>query len=182
MILYLNACVRDNSRTDRLAKALMSKLGEYKEVKLDQIGLKSLDRERLEYRTRLIEAGAYDDSIFDLAREFAAADTIVISAPYWDGSFPSFLKLYIENIYVTNIVSRYGQDGRPEGMCKADKLYYVTTAGGPYDPRFSYDHLKDLSINMFGIKETELVCIENMDIFGNDAESMLKDTIEKMKI
>ena len=42
------------------------------------------------------------------------ADTIVIAAPFWDFSFPAALKIYIENIYVTGIVSRYGSDGRPE--------------------------------------------------------------------
>ena len=35
MILYINACMRGESRTDRIAKALLQKLGgDYAEVKL----------------------------------------------------------------------------------------------------------------------------------------------------
>ena len=43
------------------------------------------------------------------AKQFAGADTIVIAAPFWDLSFPAILKTYIENIYVTGIVSRYSK-------------------------------------------------------------------------
>lgn len=53
-ILYINSCVRDNSRTDRLAKALLKKIGdEYTELNLDELNLEPLNRERLEYRTKL---------------------------------------------------------------------------------------------------------------------------------
>lgn len=43
MILYINSCVRENSRTDRLAKVLLEKLGEYVEVKLDELNLHPLN-------------------------------------------------------------------------------------------------------------------------------------------
>ena len=35
MILFINACVREESRTEVLAKALLSKLGDFEEVKLE---------------------------------------------------------------------------------------------------------------------------------------------------
>ena len=38
-------------------------------------------------------------------RTIANADKIVIAAPFWDMSFPSLLKVYIENIYTIGIVS-----------------------------------------------------------------------------
>jgi putative NADPH-quinone reductase len=135
-LLYINACVRRESRTNRIAKALISKItGAYagaagaasgaagtvtdstgadadsfivEERTLDTLGLQPLNEERLNRRTELIEAQAWNAPVFDLAKQFAAADIIVISAPYWDGSFPALLKLYLENIYVTGIVSRYG--------------------------------------------------------------------------
>ena len=181
MILYVNACPRKGSRTDRLAKALLETLGEYTEIVPGQMDLRPLDDERLDYRTGLIEKGSYDDDIFLPAKQFAGADCIVIAAPYWDGSFPAILKTYIENIYVTGIVSEYGPDGSPRGLCRAEKLYYVTSAGGPYDPRFSYDHIHDLAIHMFGIKEAELVCADMMDIEGNDPEAILAEKIKELK-
>ncbi|MDO5392410.1 MAG: NAD(P)H-dependent oxidoreductase [Eubacteriales bacterium] len=178
MILYVNGCPRDGSRTDRLARKLLNKLGDYEEVNLENEHLIPMDGERLEYRTRLIDQNNYSDPIFDYAKQFAAADTIVIAAPFWDLSFPAELKVYIENIYVTGIVSKYGADGRPEGLCKAKNLYYVTTAGGPYDGRYSYDYVQDLAKNYFGIDQTILIKAEMLDIFGNDPEKILAECME----
>lgn len=88
--------------------------------------------------------------MFRYAKQFAYADTIIIAAPYWDLSFPSMLKVYIENIYVTGIVSKYGKDGVPIGLCKASELTYVTTAGGPYNPDFSYGYIREMSTAFWG--------------------------------
>ena len=49
--------------------------------------------------------------MFRYARQFAAADKIVIAAPLWDLSFPAQLKVYLENIYVTGIVTKYSDAG-----------------------------------------------------------------------
>ncbi len=179
-VLYVNACVREESRTDRLAKALLCKLGEYSEVFLENANIKPLNKERLNRRTALIEKGDYSDEMFLLAKQFADAEIIVISAPYWDNSFPSLLKIYIENIYVVGIVSEYGEGGISHGLCKAEKLYYVTTAGGPYEPDYSFGYIKSLAVNSFGIKDVELVFAENLDIEGNDAEEILKCSCERI--
>ena len=180
MVLYINACVRDESRTDRLARKLLDKLGDYTELKLSEENLKPLDKDTLEYRSELIAKGQFDNDIFKYARQFADADIIVISAPFWDMSFPAVLKTYIENIYITGLVSKYGEDGRPVGLCKASKLYYVTTAGGPYVGTYSYDYIKDLVTGAFGIKDTELIYAEMLDIVGNDPEKILSDAIESI--
>ena len=179
-ILFINACVRDGSRTKRLADKLLSKLGKYEEVDLKTAGFKPLDAVKLEKRTRFIDAGDYTDPMFEPAKQFAAADVIVIAAPYWDFSFPAVLKIYLENIYVTGIVSKYGSDGRPIGLCNAKKLYFVTTAGGPYMPDYSYDYLHHLATGCFGIAETQLISAEMLDVDGFDAEGILKET--EMKI
>ena len=141
-VLYINACARSESRTDRIARALLERLGGLQEeVKLAEMDLQPLSEERLNRRTWLIEEADYTDAMFDLARQFQQADEIVIAAPYWDLSFPAILKLYLENIYVTGLVSEYTETGRPHGLCLAGKLWYVTTAGGPYLPDFSYQYL-----------------------------------------
>ena len=180
MILYINACPRQGSGTDRLAKAFLNTLGEYTEIRLAEFELAPLSNEKLEKRTELISQKAFNDDMFSLARQFAAADTIVTAAPYWDGSFPAILKTYIENIYVTGIVSEYGPDGMPVGLCRADRLYYVTTAGGPYDPRFSYEYIQNLAVNMFGIKETSLIYTEFMDIEGNNPDQIIEEKIREL--
>ena len=180
MTLFINCCVREESRTDRLARAVLQKLGgDFTELKLYEANLKPLDRDTMNKRTALIERGDYSDPMFDYAKQFASADTIVIAAPYWDLSFPATLKIYIENIYVTGIVSAYDESGMPVGLCKAKELYYVTTAGGPYDPAYSYGYVESLAKSFFGIPVTHLVKAEMLDIVGNDAEEILRRKIEK---
>ena len=180
MTLYINCCIREESRTDRLARAVLQKLGgDFTELKLYEANLKPLDRDTMNKRTALIERGDYSDPMFDCAKQFASADTIVIAAPYWDLSFPATLKIYIENIYVTGIVSAYDESGMPVGLCKAKELYYVTTAGGPYDPAYSYGYVESLAKSFFGIPVTHLVKAEMLDIVGNDAEEILRREIEK---
>ena len=180
MTLYINCCVREESRTNRLARAVLQKLGgDITELKLYEENPKPLNRETLNKRTELIEQGDYSDPIFDYAKQFASADSIVIAAPYWDLSFPATLKTYIENIYVTGIVSAYDESGMPVGLCNAKELYYVTTAGGPYDPTYSYGYIESLAKNFFGIPETHLIKVEMLDIEGYDAEEILKREMKK---
>ena len=181
MTLYINCCVRAESRTDRLAKAVLQKLGGgYTELKLYEENLRPLDSDTLNKRTALIEQGGFGDKMFDCAKQFAAADTIVIGAPYWDLSFPAPLKTYIENIYVTGVVSEYDEIGMPRGLCKAERMYYVTTAGGPYDPTYSYGYIESLCKNFFGIPNTRLIKAEMLDIAGNDAEQILISEIDRV--
>lgn len=180
MILFINACPRTESRTKRLALALLDTLGEYREVDLSEERLLPVDEERLVRRTGYIETQDYSDDMFRYAKDFAAADGIVIAAPFWDLSFPAELKVYLENIYVTGLVSEYDEHGCPRGLCRAKKLWYVTTAGGPFDSRFGYDYISTLAKVCFGIGETELIKAEGLDIFGNDPEAILQSAIRKI--
>lgn len=179
-ILYINACVREESRTDRLAKVLLDKLGKFEEIVLENADIRPLNRERLNKRTELLEKGDLDDEMFLQARQFADADIIVIAAPFWDNSFPAVLKAYIENIYVIGIVTAYAADGMPYGLCKAEKLYYVTTAGGPYKQEYGYGYIRGLALNRFGIRDTQLIYAENLDIIGNDAEEIMQKAIAEI--
>ena len=180
MILYINCCVRKNSRTDVIARHLLSKLGQYTEVNPEKENLLPLNEERLEDRNNLIASGRLDNTIFDNAKKFAEADIIVISAPYWDLSFPAILKIYIENIMVSGITFSYSPEGIPLGLCKARKLYYISTAGGPFTANYGYDYIRSLCTDMFGIKETELIKAEMLDIDGNNPEEIVQAAIENI--
>ncbi len=173
MVLFVNACVRRESRTKRLAEKLLGRLGNYEEINLNRADFAALTGESLEKREQYIAKRDFDHPMFDAAKQFASADDIVIAAPYWDAAFPAVLKIYLENIYVTGIVSQYGSDGRPEGLCKAGRLYYVTTAGGPYVPDFSYTYLSRLAKECFGIGETYLIKAEMLDVEGFVPETIL---------
>ena len=180
-ILYINACVRKNSRTKRLADCLVSRLeGETEEVRLEDICFGISDEQFISGRDRLLAAGVYDHPMFGLARSFAAADVIVIAAPFWDLSFPAALKQYFEQVNAIGITFRYTETGEPHGLCNAKKLYYVTTAGGPiYSDTFGYGYVKALAQTFYGIPETEMISAENLDVIGADVEAILRETMDK---
>ena len=181
MILYINACVRRESRTQRLAGALLQELGgEVQEVRLEDMTFGISDEAFLDKREQLVEEGKCDHEIFALARQFAAADEIVISAPYWALSFPASLKQYIENVSVNGITFEYTPEGIPSGLCKARKLYYVMTAGGDYAPdEYGYGYIKALAEGYYGITDVRLIKATGLDIIGADVEAILQECIER---
>ena len=176
-ILYVNACVREGSRTRRLAEALLKKLGApYEEVRLEDIAFPAVDEAFLDRRDRLAAGEEADDGMLDLARQFARAEIIVIAAPYWDLSFPAALKQYFEQINVTGVTFSYSPEGIPVTRCRAKRLYYVTTAGGcdvPLD--FGFGYVRALCERFFGIAEVALVKAEGLDIVGADADAILAE-------
>ena len=92
-ILVVNACPRGESRTWRLARKLLDALDRpFEELRLHEMAFPVVDEAYLARRDDLIQAGALDDAMFALARQFAGAEEIVIAAPYWDLSFPATLK------------------------------------------------------------------------------------------
>ena len=172
-ILFINACVRENSRTLVLAKNIIKNMtGEITEVDLSLENIEALNAELLEKRERLIKDGRFDDPMFSYARQFAQANEIVIAAPFWDLSFPAKVKIYLEQITVSGITFKY-VEGRPSGLCKAKKLTYVTTSGGPIFDDFGYAYVKTLAQKFYGIEKTEAVRAMNLDVDMISAEELL---------
>lgn len=172
-ILFINACVRENSRTLVLAKNILSNMsGEVIEVNLNKENIPPLNRELLEKRESLINTQSKDDPMLYYATQFANADEIVIAAPFWDLSFPAILKAYIEQITVSGITFEY-IGGRPFGLCKAKSLTYVTTSGGPIFADFGYEYIKALAKNFYGIGETKAYRAMNLDVNMISAEDLL---------
>ena len=182
MILFVNACVREQSRTKRLADNLLSFLkGTAEEVRLSDIAFPAVDEAFLQKRERLIWEGRFDDPLFRYARQFAEASQIVIAAPYWDLSFPAALKQYLEQVSVPGITFTYTEDGLPKGLCAAGRLYYVTTAGGQYAPEdFGFGYVRALCRDLFGIGQAELIRAVGLDLDGADVEGILWESIREI--
>ena len=181
-ILFINACVRPCSRTLELAKTLLQRLkGEVLEVRLQEMPMAALDLNGLEKRDQAAQKNDFSDPVFTAAKQFAAADIIVIAAPYWDLMFPAVLKTYLENITISGITFRYSEQGRPESLCKAKALHYVTTSGGFIGQNdFGFSYVKALSQNFFGISEIHRYAAEGLDIFGADVEMILGKTKQEI--
>ena len=181
MILFINACVRKDSRTKRLADQLLAKLGEpYTELKLEDVDFPVVDEAFLNKRDGIMQAESWEDPLCDLARQFAEADKIVIAAPYWDLSFPASLKQYFEQINVMGITFKYSDEGFPISLCKADKLYYVTTAGGQFVPEeFGFGYVKTLAESFYGISDVEKIMAVGLDVVGADVEGILSEVLKE---
>ena len=181
MILFINACARRGSRTKRLAQSVISRWnGEIEEVRLCAAEFEPTDEEYLLRRDRLLAEGGLADPMFDRAKQFAAADKIVIAAPYWDLSFPAVLKQYLEKINVPGITFYYTPEGFPRGLCRAKELVYVATAGGVFVPgEFGFGYVKALARGFYGIPNVRLVQAVGLDIDGADPEAILKESMKR---
>ncbi len=181
-ILFINACVRENSRTLVLAKEVLNHLpGEITEVNLADEKIKPLDRELLSKRDGLVGGNDFSDGMFKYAKDFANADTIVMAAPYWDLMFPALLKAYLEQITVSGITFRY-IDGVPHGLCRAKRMIYVTTAGGPIYMNFGFEYVKALAETFFGIEEVLFFKAEGLDIIGADIEGIMREAKDTVRL
>lgn len=186
-LLFVNCCMKPDkeSRTYRLATEFIDRLSEGNDVRVTEVALKNesieaIDNKSLNYRLKLIEEEAWDNRVFRYARKFAAADVIVIAAPYWDLSFPSLLKVYFENVFVTNLTFCYeGPDAK--SLCKAKKLAYITTSGGFIgDNDFGTEYVRGVA-DMFEIERFDAIKAEGLDIEGFDVEAILGDAIGKAR-
>lgn len=177
-ILFINACPRIGSRTLELANYLMTKIeGKIEEINLFEKKLEPLNNKTLEIRDSYVKNNNYSDDMFNHAKQFAKADVIVVAAPYWDLLFPAVLRIYLENISVSGITFYYSHDGRPIGLCKAKKVYYVTTAGGFIgNNNYGYEYINSLFRNLYGIKDIELISAEGLDVFVDKTSEVIDKT------
>lgn len=183
-ILFVNACVRPDSRTLALAEHVLTKLsGQIEEVCLYDENIPPLDAEGIQLREASVRTGDLFAPILRYAKQFAEADVIVVAAPYWDLLFPAVVRAYFEAVTVTGVTFRYTPEGFPAGLCKAKKLIYVTTAGGPIGGyNFGFDYIKALAQLYYGIPEVTCFTAENLDIIGADVTAIMnaaKKTVDE---
>ena len=185
-LLFIDACVnRGISRTEQLAQTLLKEMNQNGEYEIETLNLEDEDlklftgRESA-LRESLTRAGNFEGPLFIYAKQFAAADRIVVAAPYWDFSFPARMKCYLEQICVTGLTFTFSSKGIPGGLCHADSLHYVTTSGGSIgELNLGYEYLEKLCKVYYGINETVCYTAEGLDIEGNSVEEIMKEAGEK---
>ena len=64
-----------------------------------------------------------------LVYQFKDYDFIILATPFWDLSFPSILKVYIEKLCVNNLTFKY-ENNKEYGLCKLSKFMLIATSGG----------------------------------------------------
>ena len=182
-ILFVNACIRKNSRTRFLAEQVIRQLnGTVVEVNPATAAEPITSEEFIINRADATGKMDFADPAYAPARQFAEADIIVVAAPYWDLSFPAILKAYFEQVNVLGLTFEYTEEGFPRGLCKARKLIYVTTAGGPIiSDEYGYGYVKSLAQGFYGIAEVCQVKAEKLDVIGADVEGILNKALEGFK-
>lgn len=182
MMLVVDCCVRgDASSTRQYYEAYLRKNGYTEEnvavLKLAEQDLAPLTNVDLEKRDALRYAGKYDDAMFDLARQFRDADEILVAAPFWDLSFPSILKVYLEHVSVCDITFGYASDGSSVGYCKAKRLLYFSSCGGFVGAEhLGFAYVKAFT-EMMGIHDCEAYTLEGMDIDPSKRKDLLEHAI-----
>ena len=163
-LIYINACMRAGSRTQRIATPIIEELR--KNYNVETIDLtKNLypvaDNCTLEDRNQ----GIVPPEHVALAKKIAASDRVVIAAPFWDMSFPSALKVFFENMSLFGVTFD-SNDKECYGLCKAEKVMYITTrgmnisTGDPMEQATPY--IKALSY-LWGWGELTVISAQNMD-------------------
>lgn len=181
-ILFVDACARKESRTRRMAERFLDGMkGDIVHLNLYEEDIRPLDEEDTVIREKMVAEGKNNLRLTGYARQFALADMIVFAAPYWDLSFPSILKVYMEAVNVSGITFRYSEEGYPISMCSAKTMVYLTSAGGPViDDSFCFGYIESLCRNFYGISESYLVKAENLDVIGADTDGILEEAFEKI--
>mgnify|MGYP001055011258 FL=1 len=188
-LLFIDGCVSQRgpaSRTRALAEAFLSAFreshpgAEVETVTLEALDLKPFLPAALNQRDELASVGAFGAPVFDLARQFQAADKIVAAAPFWDMSFPAVMRTYIEYISANGLCYHYEADGC-HGDCRADRLAYLTT-GGDFERPESLGVLywKQLS-RMFGIPRFDYVFAGGLDVDPAKAPELLEAACEQAR-
>jgi FMN-dependent NADH-azoreductase len=73
--------------------------------------------------------------------------------------------------------------GIPKGLCKAEKLTFVTTAGGDFFPEeYGYGYIKSLAENFYGIRDTELIRASGLDIDGADPAAIMDEALNRFAL
>ena len=96
--------------------------------------------------------------------------------------FPAVVKNYFEKITVNGLTFAYGANGVPYGLCKAKKLIYVTTSGGPIFNNFGYDYVTALAKGFYGIAEVKCVKAQGLDIYGADVAKIMEEAKQSLSL
>ena len=190
MLLFVNACFRKESRTERLARTWLAKRAyprEVEEIRLCELDVDPLDaggRNPIAEYCRAVDAASFEHPMFDIPKQFAQVDEVLIAAPVWNYGLPAKLHAYLELACSQGITFDLGEGGVYRSLCKARRLTFVTTAGG-LEPQPEDDHafgyIRTLARRFWHMPQVDLVAGWGLDVYGADVEAILADALDHMR-
>ncbi len=181
-LLLVNCCISQRgqgSRTHALAQAFVDRFCEtHPGTEVETVtpetllALKPFNVEMLNERDALASVQAWDAPVYDLARQWRAADAIVVAAPFWDLCYPTALRTYIEYISACGLTYHYDETGC-RGTCRASSLTYLTSGGDvEQEDSVGVIHWRQLAA-MFGIPRFDYVFAGGLDAHPETAQERL---------
>ncbi|MEL7627164.1 MAG: NAD(P)H-dependent oxidoreductase [Anaerolineaceae bacterium] len=186
-VLYIDCCIRrEESRTRLLAETFLSGLQSQKGYSVEKLclmdeNLAPLSEGFFTQREVLLLDDQRDHPRFRYAHQFRQADRLVVAAPFWDLSFPALLKLYIENICVEGITFGANEQGT-FGLCKAERLLFLTTRGGNYNnsPLEMGARYLEALCEFWGIPRFDVVAADGLDLGKEPVQTILDRAMEEV--
>lgn len=123
------------------------------------------------------EASKYSDQAL---KEIQNADILVIGVPFYNFSFPSTLKSWIDHIAVAGKTFSYA-DGSLKGLLQNKKVYLNFAIGGMYEHKEIIDNIEDYLRSLFGfigITDVEVFRSEGMALPPVREENLSKTVAE----
>lgn len=179
-LLFVDACPRrEDSRTRALAERFLRTLrGLMPGLRvtvhdLPVMGLSDVNARRLAEKEALCDGRIWDRPLTRVGADFRRADAVAIAAPYWDLSFPSILKTWVENIWVRNLTFVY-RDDQPVGLARGRAAVYLTTSGSAMTGHdWGTGYMEDV-LHTLGIPAFRAVKAERLDLDGADTGAILR--------
>ena len=185
--LYIDCCIRgEQSRTKKLAEAFLATYGAREDVFIDRLTL--MDEPLIPFsngffwqREGLLERGELDHPRFRYAHQFQQTERVIIAAPFWDLSFPALLKVYIENLCVQGITFDCDEQNGCFGVCRAEKMLFLTTRGGALEGSALDNGTKYLGdmAKFFGIPQFTYIAADALDQGLEPVEDILARAIAR---
>lgn len=181
-LLFVNACFRDESRTERLAHMWLERRA-YKGEVIER-SLSELEVEPLEVAgpntigdyLAGVGQGKYDHPMFDFAKEFAEADEVLIASPFWNYGLPALLHTYLELVCSQGLTFDLDEAGSNISLCHITRLTFVMTAGGQAVEALdnhAFGYVRTLATQFWHVPHVDCVAAWGLDAPGADIEALL---------
>ncbi|MBR3312755.1 MAG: NAD(P)H-dependent oxidoreductase [Atopobiaceae bacterium] len=187
-LLFVNACLREGSHTERLARMWLDRRaygGKVTELTLAQLDVDPLDAmgpNPLAAYSAGVAATDFSHPLFSCALEFAQADEVLIAAPMWNYSIPAKLHAYLELVCSQGVTFDVDEVGAYVSLCHIEALTFVTTAGGgvidPLDDH-CFGYVRTLARQFWHVPQVECVAAWGLSAPGTDVDALLAQALER---
>ena len=160
-IAVIDSTIRKESRTREIMNNVLNHFKDDIDFKIYNIN----EYELIPTNMSNFDQKGSEEFFFELSKEIASMDGMIIAAPFWDMTYPALLKVFLEKLSIPNVMFL---DGTKEvvGLSNNKFMLFLTTRGLNIETYSKYDgaspSLKALC-ELWGIKHFACVGAHNMD-------------------